>query len=87
MATGADSVLASLTQEQFDAGLHRLRDHATKHPSTPVTETIDYFAFRENEAPHATGHYFRVVAKVFRQSGRGAEILRRVWGNRFGERS
>jgi len=46
IATGADSVLASLNQEQFDAGLRRLRDHATKHASTPVTETIDYFAFR-----------------------------------------
>jgi len=40
------SVLASLNQEQFDAGLRRLRDPATKHASTPLTETIDFFAFR-----------------------------------------
>jgi len=46
IATGADSVLASLNQEQFDTGLRRLRDYAIEHASTPVTETIDYFAFR-----------------------------------------
>ena len=46
IATGADSVLASLNQEQFHTGLRRLRDYAIKHASTPVTETIDYFAFR-----------------------------------------
>jgi SAM-dependent methyltransferase len=46
IATGADSVLASLNQEQFHAGLRRLREYATEHPSTPVTETIDYFAFQ-----------------------------------------
>jgi hypothetical protein len=46
IATGADSVLASLNQEQFRAGLCRLRDYAAKHASTPVTETIDYFAFQ-----------------------------------------
>lgn len=45
IAAGADSVLASLNQEQFDAGLRRLRDYASEHASTPVTETIDYFAF------------------------------------------
>ena len=42
ITTGADSVLASLNQEQFHAGLCRLRDYAAKHASTPVTETIDY---------------------------------------------
>ena len=41
-----DSVLAGLNQEQFRAGLSRLRDYAAKHASTPVTETIDYFAFQ-----------------------------------------
>jgi ubiquinone/menaquinone biosynthesis C-methylase UbiE len=46
IATGADSVLASLNPEQFHTGLHRLRDYAIEHTSTPVTETIDYFAFR-----------------------------------------
>jgi SAM-dependent methyltransferase len=46
IATGADSVLASLNQEQFQTGLRRLQDYAIKHASTPVTETIDYFAFR-----------------------------------------
>lgn len=46
IATGADSVLASLNQEQFQTGLRRLQDYAIKHASSPVTETIDYFAFR-----------------------------------------
>jgi hypothetical protein len=41
IATGADSVLASLNAEQFHAGLRRLRDYAIKHASAPVTETID----------------------------------------------
>jgi hypothetical protein len=40
------SVLASLNQEQFRAGLCRLRDYAAEHASTPVTKTIDYFAFQ-----------------------------------------
>jgi hypothetical protein len=39
-------VLASLNQEQFHTGLRRLRDYAIEHASAPVTETIDYFAFR-----------------------------------------
>jgi SAM-dependent methyltransferase len=46
IAKGADSVLASLTQDQFHIGLRRLRDYALEHASTPVTETIDYLAFR-----------------------------------------
>jgi SAM-dependent methyltransferase len=46
IATGADSVLASLNQEQFRNGLRRLRDYAFTQGSTPVTETIDYFAFQ-----------------------------------------
>lgn len=46
IATGSDSVLASLNQEQFRTGLRRLRDYAIEHASTAVTETIDYFAFR-----------------------------------------
>lgn len=46
IATGADSVLASLNEEQFHTGLRRLRDYASKHASTAVTETIDYFSFR-----------------------------------------
>lgn len=46
IATGADSVLASLTQDQFQIGLRRLRDYALEHASSPVTETIDYLAFR-----------------------------------------
>jgi ubiquinone/menaquinone biosynthesis C-methylase UbiE len=46
IAAGADSVLASLNQEQFHTGLRRLHDYAIKHASTPVIETIDYVAFR-----------------------------------------
>jgi len=46
IAAGSDSVLASLDQKRFHAGVRRLRDYAAKHASTPVTETMDYFAFR-----------------------------------------
>jgi len=49
LATCADSVLASLNQEQFQTGLRRLREYAIEHASTPVIETIDYFAFRLSE--------------------------------------
>jgi len=43
---GADSILASLSQREFDAGMTRLRDHATQVQPTPVREPIDVFVFR-----------------------------------------
>jgi ubiquinone/menaquinone biosynthesis C-methylase UbiE len=45
LAAGADSILAQLTQKEFDAGLSALRSYAhTNHG--PVTEPIDVMVFR-----------------------------------------
>ncbi len=46
LAAGADSVLASLSAEQLDAGLHALRDHGARVDTRPVSEPIDFFVFR-----------------------------------------
>lgn len=45
IAVGADSVLASLTSEEFEAGLAALRAHAAVASPGPVTEPIDLFVF------------------------------------------
>ena len=45
LATGADSVLASLTQEDFNAGIAALRSYAIT-TDRPVVEPIDVFVFR-----------------------------------------
>lgn len=45
LAAGADSVLASLTQPDFDAGMATLSSYAYTNNS-PVTEPIDVFVFR-----------------------------------------
>jgi ubiquinone/menaquinone biosynthesis C-methylase UbiE len=46
LAAGADSVLASLSQRDFDAGMKALRDHALPTPGEAVFEPIDVFVFR-----------------------------------------
>jgi ubiquinone/menaquinone biosynthesis C-methylase UbiE len=47
IAHRADSILARLTDEEFEAGLAVLRDHAAKAPpAEPVIEPIDLFVFR-----------------------------------------
>jgi ubiquinone/menaquinone biosynthesis C-methylase UbiE len=46
LAAGADSVLASLSQHNFDAGMKVLRDHALHTPGEAVFEPIDVFVFR-----------------------------------------
>jgi ubiquinone/menaquinone biosynthesis C-methylase UbiE len=46
LATGADSVLASLTEDEFAAGLQALRVHAARATERPVVEPIDVFVFR-----------------------------------------
>lgn len=46
LAAGADSVLAGLSQSDFDAGLQALRSHATGDHSGAVFDQIDIFVFR-----------------------------------------
>ncbi len=46
LATGADSVLAQLNQDDFAAGLQALRAHAARSAEQPVYEPIDVFVFR-----------------------------------------
>ncbi len=46
VAAGADSVLARLTDEDFQAGLAAMRAHATTAGDNPVSEPIDVFVFR-----------------------------------------
>lgn len=46
LAAGADSVLARLSQRDFDAGMKALRDHALHTPGEAVFEPIDVFVFR-----------------------------------------
>jgi hypothetical protein len=45
LAAGADSVLASLAADEFDAGLERLREHSCRVDTAPVSEPIDFFVF------------------------------------------
>ena len=46
LAAGADSVLASLSQSEFDRGMRALGDHAAHSDSEAVFEPIDVFVFR-----------------------------------------
>jgi ubiquinone/menaquinone biosynthesis C-methylase UbiE len=46
LAAGADSVLASLSQSEFAAGMQALRSHATHIDDQAVFEPIDVFVFR-----------------------------------------
>ena len=46
LAAGADSVLASLTESEFAAGMQALRSHAARIDDQPVFEPIDVFIFR-----------------------------------------
>lgn len=45
LATGADSILASLRPDEFAAGLKELREHADRCDPTAVSEVIDFFVF------------------------------------------
>jgi len=45
LEAGGDSVLARLDPADFQAGLARLRAHASRIDPRPVTELIDWFAF------------------------------------------
>ncbi len=46
LSAGADSVLASLSQGEFEAGLDALRLHAAHVENQAVFEPIDFFVFR-----------------------------------------
>lgn len=46
LSAGADSVLASLSSRDFDAGIAALREHAARIYDQPVFESIDVLAFR-----------------------------------------
>ena len=46
LAAGADSVLASLSRRDFDAGMRALRAHAAHSDGEAVFEPIDVFVFR-----------------------------------------
>jgi len=45
LSTGADSVLARLTQAEFQTGIEAVRAQASKVVEQPVTEPIDLFVF------------------------------------------
>ena len=45
LAVKADSILASLSDEDFEAGLNALRSHAAATPPKRVTEPIDFIVF------------------------------------------
>jgi ubiquinone/menaquinone biosynthesis C-methylase UbiE len=49
LAMKADSIIASLDDKDFEAGLERMRAHAAIIPPYPVTEPIDFFVFRKSE--------------------------------------
>ena len=46
LAAGADSVLASLSRGDFDAGMKALRAHAARADGKAVFEPIDVFVFQ-----------------------------------------
>ena len=45
LSAGADSVLARLSQRDFEAGMNALHRHASTNDSQPVCEPIDVFVF------------------------------------------
>jgi ubiquinone/menaquinone biosynthesis C-methylase UbiE len=46
LAAGGDSILASLSSEDFESGLAAIRAHASLVDPRPVSEPIDFFVFR-----------------------------------------
>ena len=46
LATGSDSVLAQLSQDEFQAGIEAVRAHASRVNNEAITEPIDLFVFR-----------------------------------------
>jgi SAM-dependent methyltransferase len=50
LSAGADSVLARLSPDDFEAGMAALRSHAAQIDNQPVSEPIDVFVFRCGQA-------------------------------------
>jgi hypothetical protein len=50
LATRADSILASLDDNDFDAGLRALRAEAARVPARAVTEPIDFLVFGKSDS-------------------------------------
>ena len=46
LATGSDSVLAQLSQDEFQAGIESVRAYASRVNNEAITEPIDLFVFR-----------------------------------------
>ena len=46
IAQRADSILAQLSEPEFDAGMSKLRRHCQTAPSGAVSEPVDFFCFR-----------------------------------------
>ena len=46
LATGSDSVLAQLSQDEFQAGIEAVRAYASRVNNEAITEPIDLFVFR-----------------------------------------
>ncbi len=46
IAMRADSILARLSDREFEEGMRRLHEHAADAPEEPVAELVDLFAFR-----------------------------------------
>jgi ubiquinone/menaquinone biosynthesis C-methylase UbiE len=48
LATGADSVLARLSEQDFERGIAAVRRHNADDPDHPITEPIDLLVFRSS---------------------------------------
>jgi hypothetical protein len=48
LAFRADSILAQLSGQEFEAGLASLREHAKTAPPEPVIELVDVFVFHNS---------------------------------------
>jgi len=51
IARGADSILAQLSDREFQEGLRLLKQHAATAEIEPVVEIVDFFAFRRDVVP------------------------------------
>jgi hypothetical protein len=53
LSAGADSVLASLSRSDFEAGMEAMRSYAARTEKQAVFEPIDVFIFRNASGPRA----------------------------------
>jgi ubiquinone/menaquinone biosynthesis C-methylase UbiE len=45
IAQRADSILAQLSESEFEDGMHKLRQYCRTAPREPVSEPVDFFCF------------------------------------------